>query len=93
MEARDGEHLLICDDEEGFADGVVRLMRDGDLRRRLARRARQLVEEQYSWPRANSLLESVYERAIAQRGSVMQMGSATGAAARDRLAVDGVEDG
>lgn len=44
-----GEHLLIGDTETEFASCVLRLLRDDELRGRLARNARQLVEETYEW--------------------------------------------
>ncbi|MCB0241298.1 MAG: glycosyltransferase, partial [Anaerolineae bacterium] len=44
-----GEHLLIGDTAMEFASCVLRLLRDDELRARLARNARQLVEETYEW--------------------------------------------
>lgn len=43
------EHLLIANKPSAFAERVVCLLRDPDLRARLARRARRLVEEHYDW--------------------------------------------
>jgi sugar transferase (PEP-CTERM/EpsH1 system associated) len=68
IEAVDGVHLLVADDAEGLADQVVRLLRDPTLRRRLARNARQLVEEKYIWERSVAMLEDVYRLAI-KRGN------------------------
>jgi glycosyltransferase involved in cell wall biosynthesis len=67
VEAIDGEHLLVAADACGLADQVVRLLRDPTLRRRLARNARQLVEEKYTWERSVAMLEEVYRMAIKQR--------------------------
>lgn len=44
-----GEHLLIGDNETEFANCLLRLLRDDELRGRLARSARQLVEDTYEW--------------------------------------------
>lgn len=49
LAAQPGEHLLLADDAASFADCTVRLLRDPDLRQRLARQARRLVEERYNW--------------------------------------------
>jgi glycosyltransferase involved in cell wall biosynthesis len=49
MPVRDGEHLLLADKPQAFAEKVVQLLRSPDLRGRLARQARSLVEEYYDW--------------------------------------------
>ena len=45
----DGEHLLLADTPATFADAVLRVMRDRDLRERLRHNARVLVEQRYDW--------------------------------------------
>ncbi len=47
--ARNGTHLLIRDGAEAFATGVVELLSNAELRRRLGESARKLVMEAYSW--------------------------------------------
>lgn len=47
--ARDGEHLLIADTAEAFAEAVVRVWRDAELRRRLAAAGHALYEERFTW--------------------------------------------
>ncbi len=47
LEVEDGRHLLLADDEEGFAEAVARLLTDEELGRRLAESARRLVRERY----------------------------------------------
>jgi glycosyltransferase involved in cell wall biosynthesis len=49
LEGEDGVHLLIRDDPGDFADAVGRVLSDSDLRARLGRNGRALVEERYSW--------------------------------------------
>lgn len=44
-----GEHVLMADKADEFAEHVVSLLRDGPLRTRLAGNARRLVEERYDW--------------------------------------------
>jgi len=64
IEAVDGEHLLVAENAEGLAEQVVRLLKDPALRLRLARNARQLVEEKYTWEQAVAMLEEVYRLAV-----------------------------
>lgn len=63
LDVHDGVHLLIADDAATFSRAVVRLLEDEDLRRRLSRAARDLVEDRYDWRvigrRFEELLESV----------------------------------
>jgi glycosyltransferase involved in cell wall biosynthesis len=59
MPVRDGEHLLLADEPVAFAEKVVRLLRNTDLRLQLVSRARKLVEEYYDWSTAYRLMEQV----------------------------------
>lgn len=49
IEISDGSDILIRDDPESFAEGILSVLRDGDFRKELGRNARKLVEEKYSW--------------------------------------------
>lgn len=60
---RHGEHALVADDPREFAESVVRLIRDDEIRSKLASQGRRLVEECYSWPPILSRLDRVLERA------------------------------
>lgn len=64
IEAIDGEHLLVAEDARSLAEQVLRLLKDAALRRRLARNARRLVEERYTWERSVAMLEEVYQLAV-----------------------------
>jgi glycosyltransferase involved in cell wall biosynthesis len=48
MSLRDGEHLLVADEPEVFADAVLRLIRDDALWTRLQANGRKFVEEMQS---------------------------------------------
>ncbi len=61
LAAADGEHLLIADDPDAFADAVVRLLEDGDLCRRLAASALTLVRERYDVAAIGRRLLASYE--------------------------------
>jgi glycosyltransferase involved in cell wall biosynthesis len=47
--AVDGEHLLLADDAEIFADKTLWLLRSKNLRQKLAANARRFVEQYYNW--------------------------------------------
>jgi len=51
------ENILIADDPEDFAQAVLRLLKDENLRARLSANGRRLVEEQYSWETSARQLE------------------------------------
>lgn len=63
LEVSDGQHLLIGDTSQEFADQVLRLIRDQALRQAIVDRARRFVKEKYDWavimPRFESLVERV----------------------------------
>jgi sugar transferase (PEP-CTERM/EpsH1 system associated) len=64
LEATGGEHLLVADEPDAFAERTLSLLRDQALGDRLASRARRLVEEKYTWERSVADLEEVYRVAL-----------------------------
>jgi len=50
--ARDGEHLLLADDPDDFADAMLRLLNDPPLRARLGDAGRSHYEGRFTWPAA-----------------------------------------
>ena len=63
--AIDGEHLLLADTPKLFAESIVQLIQDRDLRQRLRSNARTLIESRYSWQVIGKRLEDIY-RALLQ---------------------------
>lgn len=57
----DGRHLLFADEPEGFADAVIRLLRDTALRDALAAEGRRVVEERFSWEAGVARLEEIVD--------------------------------
>lgn len=49
LEGVDGEHLLIRDEPQAFAEAVLALEREAALRQRLRQAGRSLVETRYDW--------------------------------------------
>jgi glycosyltransferase involved in cell wall biosynthesis len=60
-----GQHLLVADDPQGFADAVLKLSTDTELAGRLGRHGRTLVEEGYKWESVVNRLEGFYRRLLA----------------------------
>jgi glycosyltransferase involved in cell wall biosynthesis len=63
--ARDGIHLLIRDDSEAFADGVLCLLANPALREFFAQNAHALVETEYSWRQIANNFIAFYEEVLA----------------------------
>jgi len=49
IQARDGIDLLVADGARTFAEAVIRLINDGDLRQRLEANALKLATQKYDW--------------------------------------------
>jgi len=52
LDARDGEHLLLADDPDDFADAVLRLLNDPALRAKLGGAGQAHYEDRFTWPAA-----------------------------------------
>jgi glycosyltransferase involved in cell wall biosynthesis/GT2 family glycosyltransferase len=70
--ARDGREIVLADTPEAMAAAIERVLADGELARRLARAARDLVVARYDWNGITARLVACYRDAI------------TAAAIRDR---------
>ncbi len=64
IHARPGEHLLIADAPEAFADAVARMLTEEGVRDNLRSAARALVEQQYSWTTIGEQFVAVVESAV-----------------------------
>ncbi|MFI5264988.1 MAG: glycosyltransferase family 4 protein, partial [Candidatus Kapaibacterium sp.] len=64
--ARDGEHLLLRDDKESFAQAVIMLLQDENLRKTLGANARALAEQEYSWDSIGRRFSEVYENVLSE---------------------------
>jgi len=58
------EHLIISDDPDEFANSVIRLARDKQLRNKLGENGRLLVQEKYDWKSIALKLEKTYRNLI-----------------------------
>ncbi len=62
--ARHDQEALVADDDAALVDGIVRLLQDTDLRQKLSRNGRALIEVHYSWARVATLYEDLYHDVI-----------------------------
>jgi glycosyltransferase involved in cell wall biosynthesis len=69
LETVDGRNILIRDDAKGFADAVVQILSDAELRNRLGREGRSTVENHYAWSIIGNRLSSLYMGLIDKRVS------------------------
>ncbi len=56
----DGEHLLLADDEDHFAEQVIRVLQDPGLATRLSDNGRAMVEQRYDWREVYRAWDEVY---------------------------------
>jgi GT2 family glycosyltransferase len=57
-----GRNILVAESDEGFAEQVVTLLRDPELRSRMGTDGRRVVEEQYGWDASASQLLRLYRQ-------------------------------
>ncbi len=61
---KNGEHILVADEPKQFADAVVSLMANANLRQRISANARSYVQENHNWKSIGHRLETIYEGMI-----------------------------
>jgi sugar transferase (PEP-CTERM/EpsH1 system associated) len=64
LPVKNGEHLAVADDPAGFADSTLRLLNNSSQRAKLGRRARRLVEQNYSWATVSKGFAEVLENVV-----------------------------
>ena len=66
LPVKSGEHLLVADTPTSFAESILQLLRDPSAREQLGRRARLLVEQNYSWVVVSNGFAQVLESVVRQ---------------------------
>lgn len=66
LEARDGENIIIRDNPEEFARGVIEILANRQIREDLGRNGRKTVLDHYSWERVGAKLRNTYRQLVAQ---------------------------
>jgi sugar transferase (PEP-CTERM/EpsH1 system associated) len=59
-----GVNVIIADDPESFAQEVIRLLRDPEMRNRIEREARKFVETNASWDKAAVAFNDICSRVV-----------------------------
>jgi sugar transferase (PEP-CTERM/EpsH1 system associated) len=67
LEVTPGRNILIGDTPGQFAEQVIKVCADGNLRRSLGKEGRKLVEEKYSWKMIGEDLNRIYENLISKK--------------------------
>lgn len=62
---------MIADTPSAFAERVVQLLRDKELRNRISRNARRLIETHYDWSESSQRLIGVYSDLVARTGMTL----------------------
>jgi glycosyltransferase involved in cell wall biosynthesis len=79
LEVKKGENILVADAPEDFANEILRVLGDDDLRRRIAAAGRTLVEKRYSWDIIGRELTRAHQCALEGRASEEKQEASTGA--------------
>jgi glycosyltransferase involved in cell wall biosynthesis len=69
----DGRDAMVADDDTKFADAVVRVLSDSELRGSLEREARRKAEAEYSWESITARLEGLYREIMTRRQAAAQV--------------------
>lgn len=67
IEVLDGKHLLVRDTPEQFAEAVIKLFREQNLRQRLISQGYKLVKQKYDWRVIGSSIEQAFESMLSKR--------------------------
>ena len=64
ISAAPGQDIFVEDAPEAFAQQVIRLMQEPDLRNTLARNGRQVIEKEYAWENNLDRLEQILQQIV-----------------------------
>ncbi len=64
LDAVDGEHMLLRDTPQQFADAVIALLEDPALGAAIGQQGREWVIGQHAWARSAALLRDAYDKLI-----------------------------
>lgn len=69
LDVTHGQNFLRADDADAFAAAILDLLDDASARARIAREARHLMEERFSWSRVAAQFEAICLRALERRSA------------------------
>lgn len=71
IEGKDKEHYIVADTPEEFAESVIELLNDQNIRKYLGNNARKLAEEKYDWRIICKKMDIIYSR-LSQNNDSLQ---------------------
>ena len=69
------ENIMLADGEADFAERVIELLKERNLRRRVAQGGKSLIEQKYRWESVIEALEKEYFRVLENRGKSASLDS------------------
>ncbi len=63
IKAKEGKDLLVADKPEDFAEKIIEIIKDENLRNDLSQNAREFIVERYNWEDVVKKLEDVFRKA------------------------------
>jgi glycosyltransferase involved in cell wall biosynthesis len=70
IQAEIGQDLLIASDNQAYAEQIVNLLEDANLRQKIGSSGREYVLKHHHWPAIAAQLEEVYMQAIERQASL-----------------------
>lgn len=67
IHGKDGEHFLLADNPENFAEKVCQVLTDDNLYQKLSANGRKLMEDLYSWQKGVEKLEEILEKVVTDK--------------------------
>jgi glycosyltransferase involved in cell wall biosynthesis len=64
IEVSPGEDIFVADDSERFANYVIKLLENENLRKKFGEKGREKIVEKYNWEAKANILEKVYKRTL-----------------------------
>jgi glycosyltransferase involved in cell wall biosynthesis len=62
LDARDGVEIIVRDNPSNIAEAVLKILAEPELAEKIAKNARKLVEEKFSWYKMGEYLDKIYEK-------------------------------
>jgi polysaccharide biosynthesis protein PslH len=73
LDAVDGEHMLLRDSPQAFADAIIELLENPALARQLGEQGRRWVERRHAWARSAALLRHAYDLLIGHEDPTLRL--------------------
>jgi glycosyltransferase involved in cell wall biosynthesis len=79
LDVVDGENILVRDTPDAFADAVLQVLRDAQLRSRLERNGRRSAVNTYSWSVVGQRIRTAYDELLGRSASPLAPAARTSA--------------